>query len=369
MTKEIAKIGDLHQYKAEPIPEDARSRPKATLLNATPDPLGTIAALCGIYEGRVVRSLSEVTEEQRRKVMADMMSTVLNGPLEAVQFHWLIEGVDRSFTHQAVRGRNAFYAQESMRFAVPEDESWEQRTTKPPSLSNPMNRDREDQEAAWTRAIESAQEGYETLVGSGMPAEEARGLMPHAIQTRYHWVCDLRELLHVAGLRTCTQAQFHWRLVMASIAQALREHRSNSYMERSRLTVDGEPYEYPAGDDWQWGLIADMIRPVCYQTGRCGFMAKFDRSCSIRERVEANAAYNRPSSEWHQEVILGPTNERERAELPEQIRVPWFKLMPVKPAARVVQVSNGPTEVDYDYIPAIDPREWAADPSAARKLK
>jgi hypothetical protein len=53
-------------------------------------------------------------------------------------------------------------------------------------------------------------------------------------------------------------------------------------------------------------------------------MAKFDRECSIRDRVEKNAELGRPSSDWG---------------LPD-------------PEGRVN---------------AIQPYEWAADPAAARK--
>lgn len=309
--RDLVRAADAAQYAREAMPDAATKGPTVTLLNATPDPLGSVAALCAMYQGRVVRSLSEVTDEERRTALADMMKTELNGPLEAVQFHFVLEGVDRAFTHQAVRSRASFFAQESLRFAVAED--WAHEIPLPPSLAGRA----EDDPAVrvWRKALVSAEDQYGALIAAGMPAEEARGLLPHAITTRYHWIVDLRTLLAEAGKRTCTQAQFHWRVVFAQIAKALRHYAK--YIDR------------PGGwerDVWQFEHIAGLLRPVCYQKGSCGFMAQFDRGCTIRERVDANAKAGRPSSEWH-------------------LDTPY---------------------ADPDQIKRINPREWAADPGAAR---
>jgi flavin-dependent thymidylate synthase len=275
--------------------EDNRVRPFATVLNATPDPLGTLAAVCGMYEGRVTHDLSDVTDERRRQAFADMMATELQGPLEVIQFTFLIEGVSRSWTHQAVRERGAFFAQESMRFAVVEGEDWTHRSALPPSIAPGT--------AAydiWDRSVTAAEDAYTDLVeGHGIPAEDARSVMPHAMTTRLYWTTDLRGLLHVAGLRLCTQAQFEWRAVMAEVVKALRKYRT---------TITDLPQTFWSGKDgWQFGFIADQLQPICYQQGRCGFMAKFDRGCTIRERVELNARAGRPSAEWSQkaEVVEG----------------------------------------------------------------
>lgn len=321
--KELSRWADAAMYRSEPMPKtDGRVVPRVTLLNATPDPLGTLAATVAMYEGRTVRSLSEVTDDQRRHALAEMEATQLQGPLEVAQFQFLVEGVTRSFTHQMVRERQAFFAQESMRFAVVDDEVWSSRAALPPSL-NPSNPNYAGQRTVWDRALMDAQIAYTRLVDSGMPAEDARGLMPHAMTTRLHWVLDLRGLLHVAGLRTCTQAQFEWRLVMAQVAKALRDYQPRIYgAERA--------------DAWQFDLIADKLRPVCYQTGRCGFMAKFDRACKIRDRVEANAKLGRPSSEWGE------------------------------PSAKKGNPGQVYDSEGREIVEAIHNWEWAADPSAAR---
>jgi thymidylate synthase (FAD) len=328
--KAISRWADSAMFRSEPMPvaENGRVTPRAYLINATPDPLGSLAALNAIYTGGVKRSLSEVTDEERREALIEVRKNKLQGPLEVIQFHFLLEGVSRAFTHQIVRGRRAFYAQESLRFAVVEGEEWEDRMAVPPSIMPGS-----EAWSWWEHSAAVAQNSYNALVnGEGIPAEDARGLMPHAMTTRIHWVCSLRELLYVAGVRLCTQAQFEWRTAMASVVQALRQYG-----------VDLKDSRHPTGhpDYWQFQEIATLLRPICYQEGECGFKSKFDRSCSIRERVdfrEKHSTNRKDSSNWHKPLIAEVV-ERDESGFPY-----------------VRAVSS----------PGIDPAEWLADPNAAR---
>lgn len=316
----VVRMADVAQYAREPMPDAARAGITVTLIDAPTDPLGTLAAISGMYEGKVLRSKSEVTDNARREAYGNMMATVLDGPLEAVQFTFLVEGADRAFTHQAVRNRFSFFAQESLRFAVADD--WAAEVPLPPALAG--RRDDDPLVMVWRRALNQAEDSYNALVGGGMAAEEARGLLPHAITTRYYWVVSLRTLLQEAGKRTCTQAQFHWRQMFAGVAKAFRERATEG-----EAPYPGAPFE-PFLDNWQYELFANAIRPVCYQQGKCGFMAKFDRGCTIRERVDANERAGRPSVVWDQ---------------------------------------RGYDPATADRIEAIHPREWAADPAAARVVE
>ncbi len=347
MSSDIVRRADAAQYEREPIPEEQRGQIRVRLLNALPDPYGSVAALCAQYTGKVVRDLREVNDEERRKVIDDMLSTVLNGPLEVAQFHWQIEGVTRAITHQMVRSRASFFAQESLRFAVPEG-NWSQEIPLPPSLAGAREERRKYWEPGgknvtgepesvkllmldeWEDVMIFLQQKYERLINLGMPAEEARGVLPHDMPTRIHWVCDLRTLLAEAGKRTCTQAQFPWRLIFAGMAQALRRY--------STTPQHGNKY----GDGWQFSDIANRLRPVCFQTGKCGFMAQFDRSCSIRSRVDAFAAHGVPPSKWGEDYLTGRNGYYSDI-------LPW--------AAR----KDG-----AEVIPAINDAEWAANPGAAR---
>lgn len=349
---------DRAMFQAEPI--EASDGPKVYLLWMTPDPLGAIAAACKMYKGEVVRDLSTVTDDERIEYFRQVQKTKLKAPFEFVKFHFLIEGVTRAFTHQMVRQRTAVYAQESLRFAVLGDESREIPVSLPPSLSGTDGDDGRLQVIAgnedrlndadrmrliWDEAVHSAGASYSKLIELGMPAEDARGLLPHSTLTRLHYSTDLRALLDHAGNRLCTQAQFEWRLVFARLIEAIREAGSETSGYRSdfggELIQDGSNYVYFAD------TLADLFKPVCYQTGRCEFKANFDRACSIRSRVDANEAIGRPSSLW----------ELEHDEVPADTIVSG-----VGPQSVVRNEYGTPV-----FIGAIKPGEWLLDPGAARQ--
>lgn len=340
--KELKVWADSNQYDREPIPKDQRKKIKVTLINATPDPLGSLVVLNGIYSGQVIRGLNDprVTNVARLQAFQDLTATVLNGPMEAIKLHFLVEGLTRSATHQGVRSRGAFFAQESLRFAVPSGD-WREEIPLPPHLSSTNGGETlgaesstlEWQRNVWDEALKTLQESYDHLVNSGMPAEEARGLIPHQMPTRYHWVVDLRTLLNEAGKRTCTQAEFHWREIFAQVAVALREY---GYRDVEVTDHRGDLNHLVKDDAWQFSVIADKLRPNCFQTGSCGFMAQFDRGCKIRDRVEA---FSRNG--------IGPDN--------------WDEPAP----DTADMIDSGHTNAET--IHPIRNWEWAADPSAARE--
>lgn len=301
MSKEIQKWADDAMYQAEPMEQGEHGvKPRAYLLSATPDPLGAIAAACAMYEGRVVRDTSEVTDEQRRHYWEQVKKTHLKAPLEFVDLHFLLEGVTRSFTHQLVRQRTAVYAQESLRFAVKEHLSGE--VPLPPSIQpGSMGHERGEERQVWEDAIEQVDAAYNRLINMGVPAEDARGLLPHSVTTRVHYKTNLRNLLDHAGNRLCTQAQFEWRYVFAQIVQAIREHRPQ--VPRTPMGVD-----ITTTHDWQFQLIANdgLFKPVCYAVGHCPFTADFDRGCTIRERVQRGEWDKIDDTEW----LLDPAAAR-----------------------------------------------------------
>lgn len=362
---EVARWADVAMYRSEPI--QASEGPKATLLSGPADPLGLIAAQAKTYVGEFVDDLSDVTDDERRHYLAEMQKTALAMPLEAVMLNFSLTGVTRSFTHQMVRQRTAAYAQESLRFSVIEDD-FAGRVALPPSLEGAKSMYYWDAEAMaqvdssgrhfitdndrdveidavrdslverygtdvdkaryeWEKAIRVTQGAYRKLVNSGIPAEDARGLLPHSITTRIKYNTNLRNLLEHIGLRTCTQAQFEWRGVAFQMMQALR-----AYGMGTRYRVNRGGIIHSASSQWQYEALAGLFSPICYRKGNCVMQASFDRKCSIRERVEFNASVNRPSTEWHLPLFAAKGDNHE-----------------------MIQIA-GP----------IMPQEWMLDPSAAR---
>jgi flavin-dependent thymidylate synthase len=293
---DLTKWGDAAQFEAAPI---ERGGPKVSLLWATPDPLGAVAAFCRMYEGKPTYSLAEITDEEREHYWAESLKTHLRAPHETVEFHFFIENVDRAFTHQLVRQRTAVYAQESLRFAVKGNLADE--VSLPPTI-------REDSDAAdiWTGTVDAIEDGYNYLVNNGVPAEDARGLLPQATPTRLNYKTNLRNLVEHAGNRLCTQAQFIWRAVFIEIVQAIQYHTPPAYMK--------EDLTFEAPQAWQFERIAgsELFKPVCYKLGHCPFTADFDRGCTIRERVQRGAFEEIDTAEWLADPDAGRTRAEDR---------------------------------------------------------
>jgi flavin-dependent thymidylate synthase len=341
--KDIVKWADQAMFEAAPMKRDDLGRivPQVFLLNATPDPLGSIAAACRMYKGIPTYDLAEITDDERRQYWDDALKTHLQAPLETVDFHFLVEAVTRSWTHQVVRQRTAVYFQESLRFAVKENLVSE--VALPPSVV-----EGDGAWAIWNETLIKIEESYNMLVNAGIPAEDARGLLPHATTTRIQYKTNLRGLLDHAGNRLCTQAQFEWRKVFLGIMRAIQNYKGSTYEIRvpnnntlSELReldleeVAGSYITRVTSDDWQYELLGQFhpktFAPVCYKLGKCPFKASFDRQCSIRERVEANAEIGRGSERWH---LMGGWEDQ------------------------LGEVHN---------ISPIRPEEWMADPTAARR--
>lgn len=286
-SREITNYVDQAMFSAQPISEVAMERPIVHLLSATPDPLGSLAAACMIYEGKAVHNLSEVTNEQRRFYFDDIWNTTLQAPLEDIDFHFVVEGLTRASWDQMVRQRTANFGGESLRFSV-----------KLPLATvvrpGPTIRTKKHQ-LIHLKAVEAIEEAYSTLIAEGIPAEDARGLIPLNVLVQGHWKTNLRNLSTEIGKRTCTQAQWEWRMILLSMRETI-------------LNFPGYITEYNGIGDtgWQFEYIANyqkLWQPVCFKTGRCMFKAKADRGCTIRERVE-DGKFDQINPE---EYMLDPT--------------------------------------------------------------
>lgn len=297
---DIIKWADVAMFEAAPIMKDDAGiiKPRVFLLSATPDPLGAIAAGFRMYAGKPTYDLSSITDEERQDYWEESVNTHLKAPWEFVDFHFFVEAVTRSNTHQMVRQRTACFAQESLRFAVKENLA--QEIPLPISVAAAG----EDVINVWRECIENIEKAYNAMINAGIPAEDARDLLPHATTTRLNYKTTLRALVEHAGNRLCTQAQFQWRLIFAEIVQSIREYRPRTY--------GGNPEAVA----WQFELLARPITqtftPVCYKAGKCVFMGNLDRACTIRDRVNEGRFDLIEPEEWLLDPRAGITHTKEQ---------------------------------------------------------
>lgn len=172
------------------------------LLYHTPDPeraIATAARLCYAPVG-AAELMETMPEERVKSVLSTIMKSGHFSTLEHVSYTFAIDGVSRALTHQLVRHRLASFNQQSQRY-VKFANGLE--TIKPGTVAeNP------EANALFDEAIEFAKDAYVKLLDMGIPAEDARYLLPNAAETKIVVTMNVRELLHFFELRCCNRAQW-----------------------------------------------------------------------------------------------------------------------------------------------------------------
>lgn len=164
--------------------------------------VATAARLC--YAPVGAKELMETMPPERvQSVLSTIMKSGHFSTLEHVSYTFAVDGVSRALTHQLVRHRLASFNQQSQRY-VKFTEGVE--TVKPDTVSR-------DEEAnrIFDEAINAVLEGYQKLLDAGIPAEDARYLLPNAAETKIVITMNIRELLHFFSLRCCNRAQWEIR--------------------------------------------------------------------------------------------------------------------------------------------------------------
>lgn len=186
------------------------------LLNHTPDPERAIAAAARLCYAPVgaAELLEVMSDEAVRKVLKTIITSGHTSALEHASYTFAIDGVSRALTHQLVRHRLASYNQQSQRYVTYAEEP---HFVVPPAVTA-------DPAAAevFSAATKAAFDAYRALLDAGVPAEDARYLLPNAMETKIVVTMNVRELLHFFELRCCKRAQWEIRelaLAMLSLAE------------------------------------------------------------------------------------------------------------------------------------------------------
>ncbi len=149
-----------------------------------------------------------ITHEQMREFVEARLATGHTSPLQQVWFEFGISGVSRAFSHQFVRHHMGIsFEQQSQRYVTYKDGTFPY--TMPESIR------RAGKSEAFERAIEAAGQAYQELIEAGVPAEDARFLLPNATSTNFKVSVNYLELLHIADQRLCTRAQWEFRKVVS----------------------------------------------------------------------------------------------------------------------------------------------------------
>ena len=131
-----------------------------------------------------------------------------------------ISGVSRAFTHQLVRHRLCSYTQQSQRYV---DES-NFNFIEPELIKNNANA-----HSIFIKYIEESKKVYSELQKIGIKNEDARFVLPNAIESQIVITTNFREWRHIIELRGSHNAQWEIRRVAIEILKILKKHTSTIF--------------------------------------------------------------------------------------------------------------------------------------------
>ena len=186
---------------------------KVTLLACTPD-ADTICAAAGnsCYSER---SSAEIVEDiDSEKVLSRIVGMGHHSVIEHAVFTFSVEGVSRALTHQLVRHRVASFSQQSQRYVSMDSASF----VTPHTVEG-------NAEAlkVYDSVMDTVWDAYKKLEEMGIPAEDARYLLPNGCTTNITITMNARELLHFFSLRCCNRAQWEIREMADQMLKICKE--------------------------------------------------------------------------------------------------------------------------------------------------
>jgi flavin-dependent thymidylate synthase len=231
---------------------------KVTLINCTTNALELLLGTKNTRLGFKSDPASWPKEKQEEHLA--YMKDTIKSSWEMVDYVFQIEGVTRAFTHQLVRTRTGSYAQESQRTVDVRDHEVEM-----PLLSS-------DNEVLWTHAVQTSLAAYTDLIASGIPVQDARGILPTNMTTSIVAKFNLRTLHEMAKVRLCVRTQGEYQDVFRAMRAAV---------------IEIHP----------WVEQFQFLEVHCAATGTCAFPRYGKASCKfydplmdlsfIKERVRA----------------------------------------------------------------------------------
>ena len=152
------------------------------------------------------------TIEEKLKLLNYVISSGHHSVLEHVQLTFLIEGIDRQISHQWVRHRLCSISQQSQRYVEFKDGKFDYII--PDTISSTESL-RSDFEAT----MKYLGTMYDKFIKAGVPAEDARAVLPNACCTNIVMTVNLRQLGHMCNERLCSTAQLPIRMLFKEITK------------------------------------------------------------------------------------------------------------------------------------------------------
>lgn len=183
----------------------------------SPDPLYAARLLAytkntRLGQGGNARYKYEIMSKEELGKELDYMASTIRSSWEFIDYTFEIKNVTRAFTHQFVRTRvGVSFAQQSQRSV---DMSGFVATT-PKTI-----RENNDTLRAWNDSMSMINQTYQHMIEEGIPAEDARGILPTNIQTNIIAKINLRAFADLCGKRINPRAQGEY----TEVVKLMRDH-------------------------------------------------------------------------------------------------------------------------------------------------
>jgi thymidylate synthase (FAD) len=186
---------------------------RVILLHHTPHPeevVAMAAKLC--YSPSNLKSLKKrIKTKDQKGFVEKLMKMGHMSPIEHASFTFVIEGLSRACSHQLVRHRLASYSQQSQRY-ISEEKGFDYII--PPTIKA----DRELKKYFKDFMVQS-QKTYNEIVKrlhqrgirGELANQDARFVLPNAVDTKIMVTMNARELLHFFRMRCCNRSQWEIR--------------------------------------------------------------------------------------------------------------------------------------------------------------
>ena len=197
---------------------EKNNKPVVNLISKPENMLKTVYTACRTcYSADYPINIYESTDDKDKmlKLINRVISSGHYSTIEHVQVSFAISNVSRACTHQLVRHRHMSFSQKSQRYVK---EKGQFDYIIPPTIEkDPVLKEK------FTNFMNKISDQYQEFVEAGIPAEDARFVLPNAAASSLVASLNLREMIHLANLRLCTRAQYEIRTLVKMMCDALVE--------------------------------------------------------------------------------------------------------------------------------------------------
>lgn len=193
-----------------------KNQPIVNLISKPQNMLKTVYTACRTcYSADMPINIYNSTDDEEKmlKLIERVISSGHFSTIEHIQVSFAISNVSRACTHQLVRHRHMSFSQKSQRYVK---EKGQFDYIIPPTIEK-----NSELKEKFEKFMGNISDLYNEFTEAGIPAEDARFVLPNAAASSMVASLNLREMIHLANLRLCTRAQYEIRVLVKMMCEAL----------------------------------------------------------------------------------------------------------------------------------------------------